>query len=337
MKQNRISRLFFLALSAVWLAVSVGAALGRPSQTRGGELYFYSPFILVGSEDPTPTPSPTPQTAVLAAAGDIVCGSATPPNPCEHQATSDTVLSFAPDAVLGLGDLQYETGDYDDFMTYYDPTWGRFKAITHPVPGNHEYQGSGAAQGYFDYFNGIGNETGPAGERGKGYYSFDLGAWHIIALNSNCLAVGGCDAGSTQETWLRADLAANNHACTLAFWHHPRYTSGGPDSGDEFIDFWEALHDYNADVVLVGHRHNYERYLPQDPYANLDTTNGIVQFVVGTGGKNLTGIYQLDENSAAFGEVFGVLKMTLHATSYDWEFVLSGEGEFEDAGTAGCH
>ena len=332
MNEKRLSLSLVLTLLVALLAARTTP--GNADQA-GGDHYWYMPAVRsdFGAEPPPP------ETTVLVAAGDIVCGSATPPSePCVHQETSDTVLAIAPNAVLGLGDLQYETGEYAEFVAYYDPTWGRFKSITHPAPGNHEYQGSGAAQGYFDYFNGIGNEDGPAGERGKGYYSFDLGAWHIIALNSNCSAVGGCQSGSAQEVWLRADLAAYPNDCTLAFWHHPRYTSGGPDDGAEYVDFWEALHDYGAEVVLVGHRHNYERYLPQDAWGNLDNETGITQFVVGTGGKNLTGLYQLDENSAVFnGETFGVLKITLLEDSYSWEFVPSAGGTFTDVGTADCH
>jgi hypothetical protein len=328
-KRHPFSPLFMLLATLV----AGSTASGGASEGRGSELYLYLPAV----RSDFGAVEPPPEAVVIVAAGDIVCGSATPPNPCVHQATSDTVLAIGPHAVLGLGDLQYETGDYADFMAYYDPTWGRFKAITHPAAGNHEYQGSASAEGYFDYFNGIGNEDGPAGERSKGYYSFDLGAWHIIALNSNCAAVDGCHGGTPQEQWLKADLAAHPNDCTLAFWHHPRYTSGGPDNGEEYIDFWDALHDYGAEVVLVGHRHNYERYLPQDAWGNLDET-GIVEFVVGTGGKNLTGLYQLDDNSAVFnGETFGVLKMTLSADSYSWEFVPSAGGTFTDVGTAECH
>jgi acid phosphatase type 7 len=248
------------------------------------------------------------------------------------------VLTLNADGVLALGDVQYEAGEYEDFMGYYEPSWGRFKQITHPVPGNREYDDGGTAEGYFDYFNGIGNDDGPAGPRDRGYYSLEIGEWLIIALNSNCARVGGCSAGSAQETWLRAQLAAHDNNCTLAFWHHPRFSSGGPESGVYFGAMWIALYDFGAEVVLGGDKHNYERFLPQDPFGNLDPANGITQFVVGTGGKNLTGLYELQENSAAFAdESFGVLKLSLYEDSYSWQFMVSAGEPFSDAGTAECH
>jgi acid phosphatase type 7 len=284
-----------------------------------------------------PTVTPNSNAPILVAAGDIVCGPNTPPNPCEYWATSDTVLAIGPDVVIPLGDLQYENGLYQYFLDYYDPSWGRFKEITRPVPGNHEYYSSGGAHGYFDYFNGVGVNDGPAGERGKGYYSFDLGNWHIIAINSNCPAVSGCDVGSPQEVWLRQDLAASTRPCTLAYWHHARFSSGGHLSDPVTADIWQALYDYDAEVVLSGHDHDYERFLPQDAQGNLDMNQGIVQFVVGTGGKNLTGVHHMQPNSAVFSySSFGVLKMTLQSNSYQWEFVPS-VGTFTESGSAACH
>ncbi len=160
--------------------------------------------------------------------------------------------------MLILGDIQYEDGAYSKFLASYDPSWGRVKSITKPVPGNHEYRDRRAPRA----------TTGTSARRpaipAKGYYSFDLGGWHLVALNSNCSAVGGCGTGSPQEQWLRADLAAHPATCTLAFWHHPRFSSGLHGSDSTYTAFWQALYDANADVVLVGHDHDYERFAPQD-------------------------------------------------------------------------
>jgi hypothetical protein len=201
--------------------------------------------------------------------------------------------------------------------------------------GNHEYITPGAA-GYFDYFNGVGNALGRAGDRSKGYYSYDVGAWHLIALNSNCSPVGGCGTGSPQERWLRADLAAHPKACTLAYWHHPRFSSGQYADNPALQPLWQALYDYRAEIVLNGHDHNYQRYALQDPAGRADA-NGIREFVVGTGGKNH---YAADpppvaNREVADGQTYGVLKLTLHAQNYDWRFVPES-GSFTDSGSGSC-
>ena len=188
---------------------------------------------------------------VLAAAGDIACGPAeTGVFPCQQQATSDLLFAIHPDAVLALGDNQYNSGSLPDYQKFYDPTWGRMKSITHPVIGNHEYGTNGA--GYWDYYNGAGQDNGPAGQRNQGWYSFDLGAWHLIALNGNCDQVG-CGAGSPQETWLRADLKAHPAACTLAFEHQPLW--GGPAFATPAVrPLFQALYDAQAEIFLVARR-----------------------------------------------------------------------------------
>ena len=171
--------------------------------------------------DPSPRPLPIP---VIAAAGDISCAPGMRSS-CMQMETASLIGEISPHVVLPLGDTQYESGELANFVAAYQPSWGRFKALTRPVPGNHEYQTAGA-RGYYDYFNGPGQAAGAAGDRARGYYSFDMGAWHVIALNSNCREVGGCQAGSPQEVWLRVDLQASDARCTLAYFHHSLFASG---------------------------------------------------------------------------------------------------------------
>jgi len=225
---------------------------------------------------------------VVVAAGDIACdptgagyrnGVGSPKN-CDQRATSDLALAQHPQAVLLLGDNQYENATLAKYQASFDPTWGRMKAIIHPAAGNHEYLTPDATD-YFDYFGAA------AGQRPGGYYSWDLGGWHFVVINSNCTkAIGGCSRSSPQYQWLVADLAAHKSRCTLAYWHHPRFSSGV--HGDETATdrFWRALYDAGADVVLVGHDHDYERFSPQTPDASADPARGIAEFVVGTGGKS---------------------------------------------------
>jgi acid phosphatase type 7 len=280
---------------------------------------------------------------VIMAAGDIGCDPADPgynggagtADRCHQQATSDLVVGTPLDAVLPLGDIQYDSATTARINAVYAPTWGRVKSISRPILGNHE---SGTATGYFDYFNGPGVSDGPAGPRGKGYYSFDLGAWHVVALNSNCSSVS-CSAGSEQESWLRADLAAHPTGCTLAYWHHARFSSGHDGSNAFMQPLWEALQDAQAELLLSGHSHDYERFAPLNRDGDVDGAEGIRQFVVGTGGAFFTGgLGSLAPHSeVAQNNTFGVLKLTLHPTSYDWQFVPEAGGTFTDAGSEPCH
>jgi fibronectin type 3 domain-containing protein len=212
------------------------------------------------------------------------------------------------------------------------------KSITRPAIGNHEYLTSGAA-GYFDYFNGTGNFSGPAGDRDRGYYSFDVGTWHLIALNtSDHCTIVACSAGSPQETWLKADLAAHPNYCTLAYWHHPFFSSGHDGNLTAMQPLFQALYNADADIVLGGHAHNYERFAPQNPSAQLDTARGIRQFVVGVGGAFFTSLGTTKPNSQVRqNNTYGVLKLTLHPTSYDWQFVPEAGKTFTDSGSASCH
>jgi hypothetical protein len=272
---------------------------------------------------------------VIYAAGDIACepGSATTSTKCRAMATSDIIVNGGAWKALALGDLQYNSASLSNLRNSYDKSWGRFKSITTPVLGNHESTGSG----YFDYFYGSGVNNGPYGQRGKGYYSYNLGSWHVIALNSNCSRVP-CKVGSAQEQWLRSDLAANPRSCTLAFWHHPRFSSGHDGDGTFMKDLWKALYNAKADLVLVGHSHNYERFAPMDANGKLDRTNGIREFVVGTGGAFFTGISSAKPNSEVRqNSTYGVLKLTLHPTAYDFKFVPEAGKTFTDAGSGACH
>jgi len=279
---------------------------------------------------------------VIMAAGDIACdpdddgynGGAGTANRCHQRATSDLLVSMPLDAVLPLGDIQYDSASLSNINAVYAPTWGRVKAISRPILGNHE----GAGNAYFDYFNGSGAADGPAGPRGKGYYSFDLGAWHLIALNSNCSRVA-CSAGSQQERWLRADLAAHPVDCTLAYWHEPRYSSGHAGSNSSMQPFWEALHDAQADVLLSASSHDYERFAALDRNGDADPVSGIRQFVVGTGGAFFTGGLdtRAPHNEVAQNTTFGVLKLTLHPLSYEWQFVPEAGKTFTDSGSEACH
>jgi hypothetical protein len=276
---------------------------------------------------------------VIAAAGDIACDPADPnyqggsgtATACHMRATSDLLVGGGYDAVLVLGDNQYEDATLAKYLASFDPSWGRVKPLIRPAVGNHEYLTSGAA-GYYAYFGAA------AGDPTKGYYSYDLGAWHLIALNSNCGFVGGCGPGSPQEQWLAADLAANRGRCLLAYWHHPRFSSGA--HGDDPITgtFWERLYEAGADLVLVGHDHIYERFAPQAPSGVADPHRGIRQFTVGSGGKNHVPVATVRPNSEARDDTtFGVLELTLRPDGYDWEFLPDAAGGFTDSGSGPCH
>ncbi|HEX3326209.1 MAG TPA: metallophosphoesterase [Actinomycetota bacterium] len=272
---------------------------------------------------------------VIVAAGDIACLPGDMTAPCQDQQTA--ALLTGADRVLPLGDNQYDAGALSDYLARYDLSWGQYKSNTAPVPGNHEYRTVGAA-GYFDYFDGVDAPTGPAGDRDKGYYSYDIGTWHLIALNANCGpngVIGGCTELSPQMTWLASDLANNPATCTLAYWHQPRFSSMHTDT--PMGAAWRLLYDNGADVVLNGHQHNYERFAPMAPDGSLDKASGIREFIVGTGGSSLSPYPQTYPTSKVEdASSFGVLKITLYPQKYDWEFVPAGTGTFTDSGTARC-
>jgi acid phosphatase type 7 len=263
--------------------------------------------------------------AVMVAAGDIAG--------CGH--TGDTItaalVGAAGGTVAALGDLVYNNGSAAQFANCYTPTWGRFKGRTRPAVGNHEYRTPGAS-GYFDYFGG------QAGPRGKGWYSYNVGSWHVVVLNSNCERVR-CGKGSEQERWLRADLAAHANQCTLAYWHHPRFSSDNRHGNWASVaPFWDALYEHGAEIVLNGHAHVYERFAPQTPWAKADLATGIRQFTVGTGGNGLYGFRGVKPNSQVRNaNTFGALKLNLRPGEYDWQFLPQAGKTFSDSGSGACH
>jgi hypothetical protein len=271
---------------------------------------------------------------VLVGAGDI--SSCTQENDTITAGLIDGVIAAALGEVVifTAGDSVYDYGTPEEYDQCYHPTWGRHRDRTRPAPGNHEY-GTAEAGGYFGYFGAA------AGEPGLGYYSYDLGTWHIIVLNTSdhCKSIL-CSAGSPQEQWLRAELAAHPAACTLAVWHDPLFSSGVLHGSNRYVQpFWDALYAYGAEIVLNGHEHNYERFAPQTPTGEGDSEKGIRQFVVGTGGEShyRAGDSLLPNSEAADDQTYGVLKLTLHASSYDWEFLPDADGSFRDAGSGICH
>jgi acid phosphatase type 7 len=274
----------------------------------------------------------------IAAAGDIACdpadrdynGGAGRNGRCQQRAVSDGLLSAGVSAVLPLGDEQYENGALAKFMASYHPTWGRLNPIVRPIPGNREYETPGAS-GYYAYFGAA------AGDPAKGYYSYDLGSWHIVALNSNCEFVA-CNAGSPQEQWLRADLAAHRTACTLLYWHHPRFAAGGAGQAEDTSALFNAAYAARAELVLVGHAHIYERYTPFSPTGVGEPGRGVRQIIVGTGGEEQSRLappvpgVEVRSNTS-----LGYLRVTLRPTGYDWQFVPVAGGALNDRGSTACH
>ena len=272
-----------------------------------------------------------PEVYSLVGAGDIAwCG-----NLLGAQATAKLIEQI-PGTVFAAGDLAYSSGTFEEFQNCYQPTWGQFKDRTKPAAGNHEYNGS-VATGYFRYWGEV------AGDPKKGYYSYDLGGWHIVVLNTNCLVrtLGGCAEGSPEEVWLRQDLAEHANACIVAYGHHSLFSSGILPSHalhPELRAFWRDLYNAHADLMLAGHEHSYERFAPQDPDGKLDEKNGIRQFVVGTGGTSHTPLGFAQPNSEVRNsDTFGVLKLALSPKGYKWEFIPQPGMSFRDSGEGTCH
>ncbi|MEU4552434.1 CBM96 family carbohydrate-binding protein [Micromonospora violae] len=315
-----------------WYEVDVTAAVtgngtysfGATSTSGDGAYYDTresgadAPQLVVTTGTTTPPPSGDP---VLVGAGDIADSGS-------GDSATATLLDTIAGTVFTTGDNVYDSGTASQFTNYYEPTWGRHKSRTRPSPGNHDYNTSGAT-GYYNYF---GTSAGPSG---RGYYSFDLGNWHVVSLNSNI----SMSAGSTQEQWLRADLAASSKPCTLAYWHHPLFTSSSNHAPSTSTrPLYQALYDYNADVVVWGHNHVYERFAPMNPSGGADSSRGLRSFVAGMGGAGHYSFGTIQPNSEARNSsAWGVLKFTLHSGSYDWQFVPVAGQTYSDSGTGTCH
>jgi hypothetical protein len=294
------------------LVTGVAAGTATITATAGGK--SGSSLITVSA--------PPPPGETIVGAGDI--------SDCNNNNDEATakLLDATPGTVVLMGDNAYENGTATEYNNCYDPTWGRHKARTKPSAGNHEYNTAGAT-GYYGYFGSA------AGDPAEGYYSYDLGDWHVVVLNSNIAR----DATSAQIAWLRADLTANTKSCTLAYWHHPRYSSGSGHGNNTSVQpFWDVLYEFNADVILNGHDHDYERFAPQNAAGALDNVRGIREFVVGTGGRALYALGTLKANSEVFNaSTYGVIRMTLSAGSYSWQFMPVAGQTFTDSGTSSCH
>ncbi|MGZ4331513.1 MAG: metallophosphoesterase family protein [Solirubrobacteraceae bacterium] len=308
---------------------------GRIVRKHGKIVYKHVWQCVKVKPKPPPPPPPPPPPVTVVAVGDIACPAGDTTNPCKQQQTATLAANQDPADVLVLGDTQYDHGAFSEYQGVgaYNATWGVLNPFVHPVPGNHEYDTSGAS-GYFQYFGAVANPP-------DGYYSFNIGTWHIVALNSDCSDSGCQDslAGATssrQVSWLQSDLAAHPAACTLAYWHHPLFSSGFMSDSPGVGPLWTALYSAHADVVLNGHDHLYERYAQQDP-SGAAAANGIREFVVGTGGENLDPISTLEANLQSYdASDFGVLVLTLHAGSYDWAF-KNTSGAVIDSGSTACH
>lgn len=316
MNRGLLRSALLLTFVALLLTITVATILvSRPggANTPGGT--FTIPTLPAG------------EVAVLVGAGDIAeCGDD------DDERTADLVEQI-PGTVFLAGDNVYPDGSPRQYRDCYGASWGQFLDRTRPVPGNHEYQTPGAA-GYLDYF-------GPRAEpNGTTWYSWEAGEWHVVMLDSDCSApeVDGCNRGSAQEAWLRADLAASSARCTLAIWHHPRFSSGehGNDGRTDFL--WRALYDAGADVIVNGHDHDYERFAPQDPNGKADPERGIRQFVVGTGGARLRNFETTRANSEVRdARTHGVIRFVLSPDGYQWDFIPVAGQTFTDEGSDDCH
>ena len=338
-----------MAMSAVAVVLAVAWTLFATEEIEVGAAY--TPAAR-GHETDTPrterpvqsslqSPMRRPGVSVVAA-GDLSCDPANEmfrgghgsPRWCRAEDTAALIDAIDPDVVIPLGDTQYDTGQLHDFRASYDRHWGKQLRRTRPVVGNHEYGASPDADGYFTYFGDR------AGRRGRGWYSYRLGSWHVVALNSNCLLVA-CGPGSAQYRWLDRDLRTSRAACTLVAMHHPRFSSGphGDDPDLQLLrPMWRLLYDRGAEVVLGAHDHIYERFAPMDPRGRKDQARGVRQFTAGTGGAEHYWIEQVRYASQVREvDTFGVLNLTLLDGSYRWRFAPVAGSTFSDQGSDGCH
>ncbi len=354
---RRITRLASTVATPAWapdgkrLAFTVGPSGKRRLWVMRTDGKRLRRLTRASSDASAPDWQPATGDPVIAAAGDIACEpaprtfapGAPMPARCAQYATSDLLLRRDLDAVLAVGDLQNDGTPAQNFARSFVPSWGRLKNLLRPITGNHEYLDPNA-NFYFDYFDGVGQQTGPVGVRGQGWYSFDIGAWHVVALSSECAdprvdpTGAGCAPGSPQEQWLRADLAAHPARCTLAMWHHPMFTSGTNAGRPQLEPLWRALYDFGVELVLNGHTHGYERYEPMDPLGGPDPARGVREIIVATGGAS-HGVYATPQPPSVIRDntSFGALELHLHAASYSWSFLPVTPGGFTDSGSATCH
>jgi len=316
-----VSRRFLHVAMTLIIVATAGGCTTHP-------LASSMPTSTSDTSDPSAIESRTdyPSAPVLVGAGDIAS--------CRSSGDEATarLLDRVPGTVFTTGDNAYADGSTSDFEDCYRPSWGRHRSRTRPAPGNHDYH-TPDATGYFRYFGSA------AGDPAKGYYSYELGDWHVVVLNSNCSEIGGCHASSGQETWLRADLSRSRKSCTVAYWHHPFFTSGSRhEPSVEMLPIVRALYDHGAEIVVAGHNHNYERFAPQDPNGRFDPARGIRAFVAGTGGRSRYGFDETQPNSEVRnGDTYGLLKLTLRPDGYEWAFVPEAGKTFTDAGSDRCH
>jgi acid phosphatase type 7 len=322
-------------MSAALLALVVGSGtaqtLSDPAASPSAAMASGATSKSSSQPPITKHPIAKPQPFILVGAGDIAgCKN------IEGAAATAKLIEQIPGAVFAAGDLVYERGTAEEFKNCYGPTWGKFKDRTRPALGNHEYGVPGAAP-YFAYWGD------KAGATGKGFYSYELGPWHIVVLNTNCYApaLGGCAAGSPQEAWLKEDLSQHANACILAYGHHALFSSGIFRSHavhPELKALWQDLYAAHADLILAGHEHSYERFAPQDPEGQPDAKNGIREIVVGTGGRSHNFLGFATPNSEVRDwETYGVLKLALSPSSYTWEFIPEAGKAFRDSGSGMCH
>ena len=341
-KSNKGLRLFNIFAACLMLTLLLGAC--KPAATQAPTLAATLAPTLTNTPLPTatttltPTPAdtatpeatPTPAQVELIGAGDIInCDGA------GGKATTKLLAQFPGATIFTAGDNIDHLATPKEFKNCFGPTWGQFKDRIHPAIGEMEYNMKNPpAYAYFDYFGAA------AGTPQEGWYSYDLGGWHIVVLNSECARVGGCEAGSVQEKWLKADLAAHPAQCSMAVWHLPRFYSAISEGLPVLKDVWQDLYDAGVELVVNAHQHYYMRYAPMDPAGQLDEAHGIREFIVGTGGAvplakgspSCSGNCQVINNTT-----FGVLKLTLHPDGYDWAFVPEPGKTFSDGGSGECH
>jgi Calcineurin-like phosphoesterase len=318
-------RIFALAVVAL-VAVAVVGAVAAAGLSRRSPPPTLEPLDIESLASYPPVPDATANPSVtLTGAGDIASCALT-----DDEATA-ALLEDLPGFVFAAGDNAYESGSAAEFDDCYDPGWGKQRERTFPALGNHDVETPGAA-GYYDYFGAR------AGDPRAGWYSLDLGAWRLIVLNSNCVQSVGCDADTDQGRWLETELADHPADCTLAIWHHPRFSTGyhGPTLG--VAPFWDALYEAGADLIVNGHDHDYERFAPLDPAGEPDPERGIREIVAGTGGAVLRAFEEEDANSEVRqASTYGVLRLDLDPGAYDWEFIPVEGGTFTDRGSGTCH